>query len=130
MSFGQRFIDNLRKGHLTGEIPTELADAMSDDLIWKSLAKSSLGNQSRGKQEWLDFIKNDKEDYSSEVVYENDEIVVWKGAGVMNGQPQVFLFCMKLPVQTLRSRLTILSVWCAPNSDLLLAVCLMNSDSG
>jgi len=96
MSFGQRFIDNLRKGHLTGEIPTELADAMSDDLIWKSLAKSSLGNQSRGKQEWLDFIKNDNEDYSSEVVYENDEIVVWKGAGVMNGQPQVFLFCMKL----------------------------------
>ena len=96
MSFGQKFIDNLRKGHLTGEISSELADAMSDDLIWTSLAKSSLNNQSRGKDEWLEFIKNDNEDYTSEVVYENNEIVVWKGRGVMNGTPQVFLFCMNI----------------------------------
>lgn len=102
MTFGQKFIDNLRKGHLSGEIPTELADAMSDDLIWTSLAKSSLGSQSRGKEEWLNYIRNDNEDYSSEIVYENDEIVVWKGAGNFNGVPQVFLFCMNIESEKIK----------------------------
>lgn len=50
MSFGQNFIDNLRQAHSTGEIPAALADAMADDLVWTSLAKSSLGSQSRGKR--------------------------------------------------------------------------------
>ena len=45
MSFGQDFIDNLKQAHLSGEIPAGLADAMADDLVWTSLAKSSLGNQ-------------------------------------------------------------------------------------
>ena len=96
MSFGQNFIDNLKQAHLTGEIPADLADAMADDLGWTSLAKSSLGNQSRGKQEWLDFVKNARADYVSLVIYENDDIVVWKGAGDFNGVPQVFLFSMEL----------------------------------
>ena len=96
MSFGQDFIDNLKKAHLSGEIPAGLADAMADDLVWTSLAKSSLGNQSRGKQEWLDFVKNDRADYVSLVIYENDDIVVWKGGGDFNGVPQLFLFCMEL----------------------------------
>ncbi len=96
MSFGQDFIDNLNKAHATGDIPAGLADAMADDLTWTSLAKSSLGNQSRGKQEWLDFVKNDRTDYVSSVIYENDEIVVWKGTGDFKGVQQVFLFCMEL----------------------------------
>jgi hypothetical protein len=47
MSFRQDFIDNLGKAHSTGEISAALADAMADDLVWTSLAKSSLDNQSR-----------------------------------------------------------------------------------
>lgn len=96
MSFGQDFIGNLRIAHSTGEIPAALADAMADDLVWTSLAKSSMGNQSRGKQEWLDYVKHDRNEYDSSVVYENDEIVVWKGTGDFNGVQQVFLFCMEL----------------------------------
>lgn len=96
MSFGQDFIDNLNKAHMSGEIPAALSDAMADDLVWTSLAKSSMGNQSRGKQEWLEFIKNDKSEYVSSVIYENDDIVIWKGAGEINDVPQVFLFCMEL----------------------------------
>ena len=96
MSFGQNFIDNLRQAHSTGEIPAALADAMADDLVWTSQAKSSLGSQSRGEKEWLDFAKKDRTVYDSSVIYENDEIVVWKGTGDFNGVQQIFLFCMEL----------------------------------
>ena len=103
MTFGQNFIDNLMHAHMTGEISSDLSDAMADDMVWTSLAKSSMGNQSRGKAEWLDFISRDRQEYTSSVVYENDEIVIWKGAGNLNGAPQVFLFCMELENGTIKN---------------------------
>lgn len=96
MSFGQQFLDNLLQAHATGVIPDALRDALADDVQWQSLSKSSLGNQARGKAAWLAYIEGDRGEYSASLVYENDEVIVWKGNGDHNGVPQAFLFVMQL----------------------------------
>jgi len=100
MSFEQRFIYNLSLSILTGAISTDLDDAISDDLIYMSLAKSSSDNKSIGKKEWLRSIRNNNGNHTPrfclEVVYENDEIVVCKGTKTVNGAPQISVFCMNI----------------------------------
>ena len=64
MSFGQRFIYNLSLGILTGAISTDLDDAISDDLIYMSLTKSSSDNKSIGKKEWLRSIRNNNRNHT------------------------------------------------------------------
>ena len=88
MSFGSEFLVALSESHKTGVLSEFLNENISSDATWISLTKSSLDKQLRNKEEWLDFVINSKNyhNYDNskgyhnfEILYENDEIIVWRG---------------------------------------------------